>query len=221
MALSKENSERQFQTNDWPMPLDCGEIVTLKLGDAGSECMVFQKTKNDSILIPLQLDTSLQRNLDKLPIVGKITSNSGVTSDISINSQQPLTALNGTLGPAEYAGNQRQWYRVHLNYKAELSANGRSWRNMCGENISEGGLLVSAHKIPELSIGQAVFLRVILPGIEPIMASGVVRRIDILQSDSPQATAKVRIRFTNISARDTHRLTQFIYKCQANQSDRF
>jgi hypothetical protein len=195
--------------------------VTLNLGDVSTECLVFKRSKDSTVLVPQQISSNLQSSLDNIPAVGKIVTDAGLTSDYSVSSLQPLTALDGTLGPVDYDSNQRQWYRVYLNYKIELSANGRSWRNMCGENISEGGLLASAHKIPDLTIGQAVLLRIYLPGSEPVLASGVVRRVDMMQPNTPQATAKVRIRFTDVSARDARRLTQFIYKCQVNQSDRF
>lgn len=214
MASPVEKPDNENLYSREPLPLDAGEIVTLNLGNARTDCLVFQRTGANAILTPLEVSKDLESAIKNLPATGQIITDSGKSSNFSINSQHTLLAFDGDLGQVDCVENQRQWYRVHLNYKLQVSVNGKSWSTMCGENISEGGLLASSHKRLDFNIGQALFMRIFLPGMEPLIGSGIVRKIDIMHPDTPQATAKVRIKWTEMSVRESHRLTQFIYQCQ-------
>lgn len=199
-----------------PCSPQVGDVVTVTLGGVTTECVVLRADGDGVTVVPLAPGVDFESIAEGSPVIAGVGIPAGATSQLVVTSTETVNALSGTLARARRrVTNQRQFYRIRLSFKIEASVdNGVTWQTCTGEDISQGGMLILNSEKVEVSVGQPVELRALLPGTEPIPAAGTVARVVHGSADESEPPARFAVKFTSISPEDARRLVQFIFQHQ-------
>ena len=213
------NASQQPRIPDAPACLETGEMVLLTVGGVTATCLVFRGKQDSAVLVPLQVTSDLQAALQTYPATAKVKRTCGTTVPFTVDSGVSLVAVMARPQSRPASTPRRQQLRLNINYKVEMSTDGVNWQTTLGENISEGGLLAFDTGVVPLSVGQELMLRIYLPGLTPIGATGVVKRADTPQG-APPTPPKFAAQFLEISPADADRIVGFLYRTQSSSSAR-
>lgn len=209
-----ENAAHIIQDN-----LGCfnsGELVQLVIDDVRTMCLVFRSNQEHAIIVPLQVSPELQNLITQFPQSGTVKRSNGATDDFSFESAVSLVGFVAKMNAPKKRNDNRQHVRLSLRYRIEASLDGTTWLQTLGENISEGGLLMFNPSDIPVAIGDMFRVRLYLPHLEPITATGQVRRL--VPQPSNAGPPRIGIQFRDISITDQNRIVRYIFDTQAKNN---
>lgn len=197
---------------------DSGQRVVLTIGGLPTECTVYRANGGAAVLIPLRVTPELQAVIQAGPIIGQVKRSNGTVQDVTMDSTVSLVALVTTVRTTQTQPCRRKQVRIKFDFEVELSTDVKIWHKTHGEDISEGGMLVTNVGLHSLSIGQSIAVRIYLPGLRTITAVAAIKRLH--PSDHPNSPpARLALQFTKISVQDSDSIVGFIYYMKTQHND--
>lgn len=216
MSVAPDNSPRA--QSDFGSSIRLGQILTVNAGGFSVRCVVVQASNGSALLVPLQPTPGFQMALDPPPTDINVAADNGMEVSVTADSLIPVQALSISL-PATHANvDNRQSFRIKLDYDVEVSSDGIDWQKAHGENLSEGGLRAVFRSQVPLTVGQAIFLRIYLPQMDMISARAVITRSQSTVFFNGKQITRLAVEFTSLSSGDARRLSQFIFHYQVQNA---